>query len=236
MLHVDRQGGTWRLLGSVVYIHRQVSGLCANKYSVVAFSSCQALCCLFPTVQFETNETRCVVAGADHDAVHRVFRPHLLFLLRLPGGEGRDRRERTHGLHELRRRAVVGCGQYPRSSLTPLNTQRTNRQAQNPNVFSTCVCFVRQGSFWSNNGERLFLPCRPVVPSHINSAGIVSDHGDHDRVRGHGAADVDGQNRRVLLLSLRYFILRTSGSEQTDQASNSNPNLQFKSVIAHESR
>lgn len=25
MLHVDRQGGTWRLLGSVVYIHRQVS-------------------------------------------------------------------------------------------------------------------------------------------------------------------------------------------------------------------
>ena len=25
MLHIDRQGGTWRLLGSVVYIHRQVS-------------------------------------------------------------------------------------------------------------------------------------------------------------------------------------------------------------------
>lgn len=24
MLHVDRQGGTWRLLGSVVFIHRQV--------------------------------------------------------------------------------------------------------------------------------------------------------------------------------------------------------------------
>lgn len=23
MLHVDRQGGTWRLLGSVVFIHRQ---------------------------------------------------------------------------------------------------------------------------------------------------------------------------------------------------------------------
>lgn len=23
MLHVDRQGGTWRLLGSVVYVHRQ---------------------------------------------------------------------------------------------------------------------------------------------------------------------------------------------------------------------
>lgn len=25
MLHVDRQGGTWRLLGSVVFIHRQVA-------------------------------------------------------------------------------------------------------------------------------------------------------------------------------------------------------------------
>ena len=24
MLHVDRQGGTWRLLGSVVFQHRQV--------------------------------------------------------------------------------------------------------------------------------------------------------------------------------------------------------------------
>lgn len=27
MLHVDRQGGTWRLLGSVVFIHRQVSAV-----------------------------------------------------------------------------------------------------------------------------------------------------------------------------------------------------------------
>lgn len=27
MLHVDRQGGTWRLLGSVVFIHRQVHNL-----------------------------------------------------------------------------------------------------------------------------------------------------------------------------------------------------------------
>lgn len=27
MLHVDRQGGTWRLLGSVVFIHRQVSSV-----------------------------------------------------------------------------------------------------------------------------------------------------------------------------------------------------------------
>ena len=30
MLHVDRQGGTWRLLGSVVFIHRQVSFVVFN--------------------------------------------------------------------------------------------------------------------------------------------------------------------------------------------------------------
>lgn len=30
MLHVDRQGGTWRLLGSVVFIHRQV---CTPSYN-----------------------------------------------------------------------------------------------------------------------------------------------------------------------------------------------------------
>lgn len=32
MLHVDRQGGTWRLLGSVVFIHRQVNELCFSFF------------------------------------------------------------------------------------------------------------------------------------------------------------------------------------------------------------
>ena len=32
MLHVDRQGGTWRLLGSVVFIHRQVRSFSLIKY------------------------------------------------------------------------------------------------------------------------------------------------------------------------------------------------------------
>lgn len=32
MLHVDRQAGTWRLLGSVVYVHRQV-----NNFFVLFF-------------------------------------------------------------------------------------------------------------------------------------------------------------------------------------------------------
>lgn len=34
MLHVDRQGGTWRLLGSVVFIHRQVYELCFSFFSI----------------------------------------------------------------------------------------------------------------------------------------------------------------------------------------------------------
>ena len=34
MLHVDRQGGTWRLLGSVVFIHRQV-GILMIKYKLL---------------------------------------------------------------------------------------------------------------------------------------------------------------------------------------------------------
>lgn len=33
MLHVDRQGGTWRLLGSVVFIHRQVHYFSFKHYS-----------------------------------------------------------------------------------------------------------------------------------------------------------------------------------------------------------
>jgi len=44
MLHVDRQGGTWRLLGSVVYIHRQVSTVsrssdCASRMSSDLYTS-----------------------------------------------------------------------------------------------------------------------------------------------------------------------------------------------------
>lgn len=37
MLHVDRQGGTWRLLGSVVFIHRQVSTLSLSSQYVALY-------------------------------------------------------------------------------------------------------------------------------------------------------------------------------------------------------
>ncbi len=34
VLHVDRHGGTWRLLGSVVYIHRQVKKFFFSSYRI----------------------------------------------------------------------------------------------------------------------------------------------------------------------------------------------------------
>lgn len=46
MLHVDRQGGTWRLLGSVVFIHRQVGALqqlpddCCGFLCRIVYSMC----------------------------------------------------------------------------------------------------------------------------------------------------------------------------------------------------
>jgi hypothetical protein len=39
------------------------------------------------------------------------------------------------------------------------------------------------------------------------------DYGDDNRVRGHGAPHLDGQNRRLLLLSLRNLILRPPSRE-----------------------
>ena len=92
MLHVDRQGGTWRLLGSVVYIHRQVSSELSSNLAPMQ--------CAPPP------------PGADHDALHRVPRPHLLQLLRLPQREGQRGPRRQQELQQLRGRSLVGRGQY----------------------------------------------------------------------------------------------------------------------------
>lgn len=48
MLHVDRQGGTWRLLGSVVFIHRQVSFSPENSKNIIDiyFLMVERLCCV----------------------------------------------------------------------------------------------------------------------------------------------------------------------------------------------
>ena len=50
--------------------------------------------------------------GADHDALYRVPRPHLLQLLRLPQREGQRGPRRQQELQQLRGRPLVGRGQY----------------------------------------------------------------------------------------------------------------------------
>lgn len=64
MLHVDRQGGTWRLLGSVVYIHRQVL---TTSHKISFFNSLQ------------------ILLGINHYIVHRFSRPNIQQLFRLSG-------------------------------------------------------------------------------------------------------------------------------------------------------
>ena len=47
VLHVDRHGGTWRLLGSVVYIHRQVrmkkTKIIRRKKLIIAYFSIEGI-------------------------------------------------------------------------------------------------------------------------------------------------------------------------------------------------
>lgn len=53
MLHVDRQGGTWRLLGSVVYIHRQVI---AARHAIQAYNV-SGFVALFAQTEFTVGPT-----------------------------------------------------------------------------------------------------------------------------------------------------------------------------------
>lgn len=52
-------------------------------------------------------------AGTDHHAVHRIPWPHLLLLLRLPRRKRPGRQEER--FQQLRRRPLVGCGEYKSS-------------------------------------------------------------------------------------------------------------------------
>ena len=54
MLHVDRQGGTWRLLGSVVYIHRQVALLLLLLFAV---NTSLTACTVVPAVVKATSQS-----------------------------------------------------------------------------------------------------------------------------------------------------------------------------------
>lgn len=107
MLHVDRQGGTWRLLGSVVYIHRQVC-----TYSAAAadqrinpprwtWTNLLAFVCLCLFVRSP---------GVNHDDVHRIPGTDLQLVLCVLGREGCGRPGwlGEEQLCQLRGRPVVG--------------------------------------------------------------------------------------------------------------------------------
>lgn len=98
MLHVDRQGGTWRLLGSVVYIHRQVL---TTSHKSSFFDSLQ------------------ILLGINHYIVHRFSWPNIQQLFRLSGRKrciARWRWEKYWRFFQLRWRIMVGCnnGNYNR--------------------------------------------------------------------------------------------------------------------------
>ena len=63
MLHVDRQGGTWRLLGSVVYIHRQVRAGDTNLGSSSATCFTQTTLSIHSCLLFNIFSKQCDVPG-----------------------------------------------------------------------------------------------------------------------------------------------------------------------------
>lgn len=74
MLHVDRQGGTWRLLGSVVFIHRQVSDPSLLP-SLPVLSSPKTLL-LVPTIQPIKAKTFVnLLAKLTDDILQLTYRP-----------------------------------------------------------------------------------------------------------------------------------------------------------------
>ena len=73
MVRMDRRGGTWKLLGSVVYAHRQVQKG-KKQLAPIKIKLTKLLC----------------AAGAVHDRVHWVPGPHLFFFVDVPGGEGSE--------------------------------------------------------------------------------------------------------------------------------------------------
>ena len=79
MLHVDRQGGTWRLLGSVVFIHRQV-GILMIRYKLLLkiLSPCHTLRCLVSYLIL-------LFIGTDYHTLHWFPWPYIFKLFRVFG-------------------------------------------------------------------------------------------------------------------------------------------------------
>lgn len=75
MVRMDRRGGTWKLLGSVVYAHRQVCERRRPGRDECRRSLIQFLC-------FRSS------LGINNNAVHRILRAYLRLVRRLLDGEG----------------------------------------------------------------------------------------------------------------------------------------------------
>jgi len=72
MLHVDRQGGTWRLLGSVIYLHRQVRW----TYIITCLLNCDltTFLCICCQVILITDYTRCYVRVKNNQIQYNKYR------------------------------------------------------------------------------------------------------------------------------------------------------------------
>lgn len=123
MLHVDRQGGTWRLLGSVVFIHRQVGWACWRGLHYNLTVGSHHLLWFTP-----------FFSGADHHPVHRLSRPDLFILLCLLSGEGCCGRGGQDRLLQLRRCLVVGRGKAAGAENRNTLCTRSKFFARIPNV------------------------------------------------------------------------------------------------------
>lgn len=85
MVRMDRRGGTWKLLGTVVYAHRQVNrreGRRVNQTDSISSST-----------------------GTDYDGLHRISGPDFLIFPGLPGGKRYQQRK----ISQFRSSSVVGC-------------------------------------------------------------------------------------------------------------------------------
>ena len=114
--------------------------------------------------------------GVDHDAVHRLPRPHILQLLRVPRREGRGAtRQRQVRLRELRRRALVGRGKS--KGLTwRVALQIHCNNAHSLIINYTAPAFFQECSslrqiarlFWPNTSS---LARSPKIPLNLISSG-----------------------------------------------------------------
>ncbi len=87
MVRMDRRGGTWKLLGSVVYAHRQVFQHMPGQWS-------------------DLKSILDAIAGTYHDHLHWLSGSRVFLVHNLPRGERPQR-----PIQELRRRPLVGCGE-----------------------------------------------------------------------------------------------------------------------------